>query len=236
MNSFNNSVIMKRIKKYKFGLLILVLLLILTVSYFIIETYPLNRKEVTFNRWRGSKSLLKEYIDSILNKNEDIEFFNPTRARGQKYAVRVRYKRILSLDFIGGVLVPVNSHSSKVLENLVLSKVIENEYLFKERLADRVHNLERAGVYSIIRTDSFAKVCTTYYDSTYEMLTAVHPQYIEYYESEMKEASLAGKKFVIGFFFFSKKMSSDNLKYLSTSYYLWRLDSSNYYFRVHLPL
>ena len=181
-------------------------LLILIVSFLIKESYPLKRKELNYNKWSGPKFLLKDYIDSILNKNGYIEFYNPTRERGQRYAIRVRYKRILSLDFIGGKLVPVNSHRTEVLKKLVHAETGESEYLFKKRLADRVHNLEKAGIYSIIRTDSFAKVCTTYYDSTYEMLAAVQPQYIQYHESENTDATIAEKKFTIGFFFFSKKM------------------------------
>lgn len=227
---------MKRIQKQKFAALILILLLTLIVGFLIIGSYPLKRKELNYNKWSGPKILLQDYIDSILSKNKDIEFYNPTRERGQGSAVRVRYKCILSLDFIAGKLVPVNSRNSDVLEKLVLAEKKESKYLFKKRLADRVHDLEKAGIYSIIRTDSFTKVCTTYYDSTYEMLAAVQPEYIRYHESEKSDATIGEKKFAIGFFFFSKKMSSDNLKYLSGSYYLWRLDSSTFYFRVHLPL
>lgn len=217
-------------------IIIIGIFLILIIGWYWRFHVPKERKNVEFRMWQYSKDSLRHFVYSTLEKNKNIEFYNPYRAVGLQNILRVTYEDSLTFDFDGSRLVPLNEIDEEKLDNRLSSLDLKGKKVFLGDIMNSINALERNGIYYLSKSDSTLSVVTSYYDSTFEVLKARYPLYKEkFYESDHFQGA-QGRKFVISFLFITKELSTSSILRLENGeHYLWKLDSVSYYYRLYVP-
>jgi hypothetical protein len=190
-----------------------------------------SMKPEDYKQWNQSKDSLLRYTQQTLAGNEDLNFYTPYRDRPAESRMVVVCEDSIYFNMHGRVLIP----SGHKLYNRMRNKGFFQTVGYYFGVITRVRNLERKGLHTVYRQDSLTRISTTFYDSSYQQLVAVDPEYKNYlgysYSQHRKDIPC-----VIQFIIVNKPLSAPYLKLLHSNYYLSEIDKNSYYHRGYIGL